>query len=304
MRGDDLIAARRALGPLRVRADCWSLAYLGLTTALLVWHWHLDAIHPSLVVLACVLTYGCGCIQHDQAHLPMWSSRWLNALTEAWIQVLRGDGVWSWVPTHVGNHHRYANRPGDLTLTWRCGRGNHLGNAILYTFCGCALYGLAVLRYLGSALRQRPRRAAGILALIALHAAVLTYALHLDVQRTLLLLVLPQAVGIVAMIATGFCQHHHTRTGSAWDHSRNFTGRLLNLVCFNHGYHTVHHVDRRLHWSEWPAAHARCRDRIDPSLNESSLGWYLLRTFVLAPLAPRWRSRDHGTVPLISRAHP
>lgn len=298
-----LIAARAPHGLLRFAADGWSLAYMLFATLLFVTQWQLPGIHWPLVALACAAAYGMGCVQHDQAHLPMWRSRWCNAATECWIMLLRGDGVASWLATHVDNHHRHANRRGDLTLTWRSGPGNHLGNLALYTATGLALYVHATLRHLLRSARRRPARGAFMLGQEALYALFLGLALAADAPRALWVVVVPHAFGVVAMVATGYMQHHHADEESPWDGARNFTGRLNNLLHFNHGYHTVHHLDRTLHWSEWPRAHRLVAARIDPRLEERSLPWYLLRTFLLAPLLPRLRGPDLRALRL-ARPHP
>ncbi len=74
-------AARREGRLLRFAIDGWSLAYLASATAVFVLHWHLPTIQPLLVVIACAMAYGAGCIQHDHAHLPLWRSATLNLLT-------------------------------------------------------------------------------------------------------------------------------------------------------------------------------------------------------------------------------
>lgn len=276
-------AARREGRWLRFSIDGWSLAYLAAATALFVIHWHLPTIQPLLVVIACAMAYGAGCIQHDHAHLPLWRSPTLNLLTSCWIALLRGDGPWSWLPTHVGNHHRYANQRGDWTLTWRTGEGMHLGNWALYTLIGLVLYVVGALRYLGRSLVRRPAHGLACLLQLAVVVALITVAWWSDPLRAWWLIAVPWSFGLVAMVATGYLQHHHTDADSPWRHSRDFTGRLNNLLHFNHGYHGVHHVDPTLHWSEWPAAHALVADQRDPALEESSLPRFLLRTFLAAP---------------------
>jgi beta-carotene hydroxylase len=279
-------------GPLRFAVDRWSLAYLAAASALYVVHRSLAEVHWPLVAVACAMAYGVGCILHDHAHLPMWRSRLLNGLTEIWIVLLRGDGVWSWLPTHVGNHHLHANRRGDLTLTWRWSGRNDLPGLVAYTATGCVLYGGSALRHLARTLRARPRRGLMLIAQVALYATFVVSAVRSDAHRALWLILVPQGFGVVAMIATGYMQHHHADEHSTWSHSRDFVGRLNNLLHFNHGFHTVHHVDRRLHWSEWPRAHALVADRLDPRLIEPSLPRYLARVFLGAPLHRRWASID------------
>jgi hypothetical protein len=55
----------------------------------------------------------------------------------------------------------------------------------------------------------------------------------------------------------------------------------------NNGYHTIHHNKAGLHWSKLDAAHdEEVKPRIDPSLDEPSMVWYLLRTYLLQPGRP------------------
>lgn len=280
---EPIIAARREGRLLRFAADGWALLYLGVASGLFLFHWHLVSVQLPLVLLACAMAYGCGCILHNHAHLPFWRSRTLNLLTACWIALLRGDGVWSWLPTHVGNHHRFANHRGDLTLTWRWGHGNHPLGLLAYSLTGCVLYVGCAMRYL----IRHPR----VWVQPLLYAAFLCGALLLDAQRAFWLIIVPQAFGIVAMIATGYMQHHHADEDSAWSHSRDFTGRLNNWLHFNHGFHSVHHHDRRLHWSEWPRAHELIAHRLDPRLIEPSLPRYLLR-LLGSPWIRVWRTID------------
>jgi hypothetical protein len=88
-----------------------------------------------------------------------------------------------------------------------------------------------------------------------------------------------------------YIQHVHTDEESQYNHSRNFTG-LYNRFLLNNGYHTAHHEQMGLHWSQLPAAHEKIKHLIDPSLNLKSLGWYIIKTYFLAPFIPSFRSKS------------
>ena len=83
------------------------------------------------------------------------------------------------------------------------------------------------------------------------------------------------------MLVFNYLQHVHADEEAPWNHSRNFTGRLLNFFLFNNGYHTIHHLKPGLHWSATPAAHRQIAHHITPALNERSFVWYLVRTYFL-----------------------
>jgi beta-carotene hydroxylase len=99
------------------------------------------------------------------------------------------------------------------------------------------------------------------------------------------------------MIFINYVQHVHTDPWSAHNHSRNFVGKLGNWLVFNNGYHAAHHESAGLHWSKLPAAHAKIAHLIDPSLNEQSILWYILRAYVLGMFSERFRTKQVGRAP-------
>ncbi|HRP68180.1 MAG TPA: hypothetical protein PLY93_01460, partial [Turneriella sp.] len=65
-----------------------------------------------------------------------------------------------------------------------------------------------------------------------------------------------------------------------------------NKFLLNNGLHTAHHEQMGLHWSQLPAAHDKIKHLVDPSLNHRSLGWYIIRTYFLAPFVPSFREES------------
>jgi len=67
-------------------------------------------------------------------------------------------------------------------------------------------------------------------------------------------------------------------SASPYDHSRNFTG-AVNVLCFNIGLHTAHHMEPGAHWSNLSAVHARLAPRISPAFIETSVWGYCFRAW-------------------------
>ncbi|KFA80879.1 hypothetical protein S40288_11604 [Stachybotrys chartarum IBT 40288] len=68
---------------------------------------------------------------------------------------------------------------------------------------------------------------------------------------------------------------------SKYNFARNFTGQTLNYLCFNNGYHTVHHLHPGLHWSILPQKHQELiAPHIAPSLEISNILFYMWRSFI------------------------
>ncbi len=100
-------------------------------------------------------------------------------------------------------------------------------------------------------------------------------------------------------------QHDGCDTTTEWNHSRNFVGKLFNFFMMNNGFHTIHHNRAGMHWSELARAHDReVVPRMDPTLDERSMLFYLARTYLLRFSRPAKRSGERTNVepiPLPSR---
>jgi fatty acid desaturase len=63
--------------------------------------------------------------------------------------------------------------------------------------------------------------------------------------------------------------------------SRNFTGWFTNLIYFNNGFHSVHHLFPTMHWSELPKAHKKLyHSKITSSLEQDNMQLYIWKTYI------------------------
>ncbi len=128
-----------------------------------------------------------------------------------------------------------------------------------------------------------------------------------DFWTGLFFVVLPQLWGARGILRINIIQHDGCDLTSEWNHSRNFVGRAFNWIMCNNGYHTIHHNKAGLHWSQLAESHNRdVVPRIDPSLDEPSMFWYLLRTYGFRFLRPTRASiaaaeQEAASLPLASR---
>ena len=83
---------------------------------------------------------------------------------------------------------------------------------------------------------------------------------------------MPHLFAAFGIITINYLQHDGCDTDHAFNHSRNFTGRLVNWICFNNGFHGIHHMHPAMHWSLTPAAHAEeLAPYIHPNLDQPNL---------------------------------
>jgi beta-carotene hydroxylase len=277
---------------LRYRSDLQSLAYMVTATALIVWQWSLPEFSIPLFLLANFMAVTITVIAHNHNHLRMWRSRTANAVTDYWLTLLYGFPAFAWIPTHNMNHHKFTNREGDYTITYRHSERNNLVTLLTYPTISSYHQQKPIRDYLRDTWqKQRPRFWFAILQYAALGLFV-GGALLLDWKKALLYIVVPQQFGLFVVLVFNYLQHVHADEESEWDHSRNFVSPVLNTILLNNGLHTAHHHSPGTHWSRLREAHAKIAPRIDPVLNEKSFWWMLLRVFILAPFVPSLRSRS------------
>jgi fatty acid desaturase len=251
------------------------------------------ALLPWLVPLLFYTSYCAGVLTHNHVHCPTFAGRRWNVAYGAWLSLFYGFPIFSWIPTHNQNHHRYLDGDGDATQTTRLTPNDTLLGLLAYPLKSGAAQVAGIARYVRDA-RRRPRRLARIVAesaaLVLGHVAWLGLAvsLHGPGRGALvygLAVALPAALATYFMMFTNYVQHRGCDPASPDDHSRNFTSPFFNWFVFDNGLHTVHHEHPGVHWSRYRALHDARAQRIDPALNQRSLFEYVAKVYVASPVA-------------------
>lgn len=284
--------------PIRDAADYRSIAWVAMAIAVVA----IQYCNPGLVVylcpVGCYLAIACGTITHNHHHRPTFSKRsWNNAFGHL-LSVFYGYPTIMWVPTHNLNHHKFVNRPGDATATWRYTNKHRLLVALTYPLVSGFFQSYPIKEYIADAKRRKPSLYArirfqytfwigtyiglGILAGLIYHRQQTGLGLYVWIGAV----ILPAITSTMTIMFFNYIQHVHTDAWSERDHSRNFTGKYFNFLFFNNGYHTVHHDHPAMHWSKLPEAHALVADSIDPRLNEPNLLTFMIRQYLLARVFP------------------
>jgi len=100
----------------------------------------------------------------------------------------------------------------------------------------------------------------------AVSLATLSVLIYLDPAKAMIVFVGPMLLAIFNVARLGYVQYAGLDLDDHFGASRNIESRLYNLVTFNSGYHTAHHVKPGLHWSRLPEFHRQLRDRIPAEL--------------------------------------
>ena len=261
---------------------------MAITTLLLIVQWNLPAIQPIIYTWFLFMSVAVAVIAHNHNHVPIWRARSLNILTDYWLTLFYGFPAFAWIPTHNKNHHLLNNKQGDYTITYRVSEKNNIFTLLSYPSVSSYFQQQPIANYLKTLWRSDRSKfylAASQYLVLGLYYALAIFLLSW--KKTVLFIVIPHQVSLFSVLVFNYVQHVHTDEESAYNHARNFTG-LINLCLFNNGYHTVHHQAPGIHWSETPSAQKQIQSLIDPSLNERSFWWYILRSYFLAPFHPRF----------------
>ena len=275
---------------LRYPADIRTLIYMVITTALLVVQWSRDSFSPVLYAACLFMAVSVAVIAHNHNHLTIWKSKTLNALTDYWLTLFYGFPAFGWVPTHNQNHHKFNNREGDYTVTYRYTESTNLATLLTYPTVSGFHQQKPIRDYLKKQYRINRGRFWFCISEYLVLATFLVVAFVVDWRKALVYIFIPQQVSLYVVLIFNYVQHVHTDEESPVNHSRNIVGPVMNLFLFNNGLHTVHHDSPGLHWSKAPAAHAKIADTIDPRLNERSFWGFLIRVYVLGLFSKRARS--------------
>jgi fatty acid desaturase len=260
---------------------------------------------PWILPVSLYFGFCAGVFTHNQNHCPMFKSRRLNALYAAYLSIFYGFPTFAWIPTHNQNHHKYVNKAGDATITWRYSKKNTWLVASTYYFVSASWQGKLLNEYVEKArTTNRPLYRQVIAQRVTVfggQAALLALGVVLYGWKGLL--VWAFGFGISALFATwamifiNYIQHVHCDPWSEHNHSRNFVSKLGNWLVFNNGYHTAHHQSAGLHWSKLPEAHAKVAHLIDPELNQASIFGFCLKAYLLGIFSEQYRTKQIGRAP-------
>jgi fatty acid desaturase len=261
---------------------------------------------PWMSPLACYLALSAGVIAHNHNHCPTFKSRRLNNLFGMWLSFFYGYPTFAWIPTHNLNHHKYVNKAGDATITWRYTNRHNFLIAFTYFFISSYFQADPTKAFIRKARTNNPALYRQIVTqyVVWIGAHVLLLALGIalhgpwgGVKVWLFGFAIPAVFALWTIIFFNYIQHVHTDPWSEHNHSRSWTGWAINFFLFNNGFHAAHHEMPGAHWSTLPEAHARIEAEIHPDLKPRYFFPWCFAQYVLAPFFPRFGTKQIGRPP-------
>jgi hypothetical protein len=198
------------------------------------------------------------CTSHRQLFRP--GHPLLNRIIPWVLCPFMGQTPETYFAHHMGMHHVEGNGPGDLSSTERF-RRDGLGDWLRYWGRFLSVGFFELVGYF--ARHGKPRLMWRVIVGEGAYWVSMALLLWIDARATLVVFLLPYLVMRTLMMAGNWAQHAFVcpeQPGHPMRSSITCLGTRYNRRCFNDGYHALHHVAPRCHWTEHPAEFERNLD--------------------------------------------
>ena len=264
---------------LRYISDRRSLAVVSLYFISTTAHWIYfpeGYFFALFLVVNCLLSFLCAVITHNTIHCPIFKKRGFNRFFQMILSLSYGHPVSAYVSGHNYSHHKHTQSYRDNIRTTKINfRWNFLNQLLFFYRMGGDIL-TNEIRFAKLMRKEKPKWFRQYMNEFYLVFGIKILLLIVDWQKCLFVLILPHQYAVWGVIGTNYWQHDGCDPDHKFNHTRSFTGKLLNYIAFNNGYHGMHHRNPGLHWSLLPAFHKKyIEPNIHPNLNRRSLIAYL-----------------------------
>ena len=259
----------------------WICTYFVLSA--LSWHYALGPTTVLAVALLSYFSFAGACITHNSMHCRTFCHELNEVLWRHALSLTYGHPVNTFVPGHNLSHHRHTQTSMDPMRTSKLSFKWNLLNGLLFQPTVAAdvfkmdVRYLALKKHTGAPYFQRCVNEWLVLGVTQ------TLLLFLNPYKFFVFLYIPHIFAQWAIVSMNYLQHDGCETDPTkiLNGSRNFTGIAINVLTFNNGFHTVHHMHPTLHWSKLPDAHAKLvASQTHPNLNQPCMATYIYRAFI------------------------
>lgn len=270
---------------LKYAADRRTLVIVSLyfVASALAWvyfppEWYLRL--PIVAVLG-VLSFVCAVTVHNTIHHPIFKVKWMNKIYQVLLSFTYGHSVSAYVSGHNFSHHMHTQGPMDRIRTTKMRYRWNLLNQLFFFFH----HALGIMNDENLFAKRMWKEKRSWFYQYALEMALVQGfkigLLFYNWEYALLIIFIPHLYAAWGIVGTNYWQHDGCDEHHPYNHSRNFTGPLINYIAFNNGFHGAHHQRPDLHWSVLPAYHAEhIHPHIHPNLEQRNLFAYLWKTCI------------------------
>jgi len=270
---------------LRQNEDLRSLFFMACCTFLFIIPYLITISGFSAFIWVLAASFFCfvtSIINHNHQHLGIAKNDSINKGISFYLSLLRGHSAYSIRLAHNANHHRYNCREEDWIRPSLAGSGAGIVRLFRFVYKSSQEMTRGKNIEEGSFYKAKDKRQLRLerwgLRILAVILLLINW------QVTLLFTFIPWVIGVFSLIAINLMQHDQCDFTSRYNHSRNFVSRFGNWFLLNNGYHTVHHLYPKSHWSDLPELHQeKVEPHIKPELDEPSLLRFLIKNYGFGP---------------------
>ncbi len=269
----------------RYKEDRRSVVFIAIyfVVATITWlalplKWYLTI---PLVFINCLLSFICATVVHNTIHYPIFKVPFYNRIFQVILSFTYGHPVSAYVPGHNFSHHKYTQTDKDNIRTSKARFKWNFLNQLFFFYIMSIDIIKAERRFVKKMKKEKPRWYKQYIMEKYFLIAAKVVLLFIDWQKFLLVIIIPHQYAAWGIVGTNLFQHDGCDEEHPYNHSRSFTGKLLNWFTFNNGYHTMHHLRPGLHWSLLPQHHEKhIQPHIHPNLNQKNFLAYCWKTYI------------------------
>jgi fatty acid desaturase len=245
-----------------------SIHLLVIPTAILLytpllhgWRWWLVAI-PYFYLAQFYFKGRFGLMLHCICHRKLFKKpyRWIHTYITWIVCPLFGHAPEGYFSHHIGMHHMENNMPDDTSSTMAYQRDS-LTNFLIYFFNFIFIGVRNTLLYLYNRKRKKLyiRLSIGEYSFFIFCIAMC----FVNAKATLLIFIIPLLFARLVMMLGNWTQHafiDREHPENLYTSSINCINTKYNVICWNDGYHIIHHLRPGMHYTEMPGEFLKLKD--------------------------------------------
>jgi fatty acid desaturase len=237
------------------------VAILLFTPLLQGWWWWLVAI-PYFYISQMYFKGRFGLMFHCICHRKCFkkSSQWIHGYITWVICPLFGHAPEGYFSHHLGMHHIENNMEDDTSSTMAYQRDS-VKDFLAYFFKFLFVGVKNTILYLYY--RKRKKLYMRLTAGEYLYFAFCIAMCFVNLKATLLVFIVPLLFARLVMMLGNWTQHSfidNTNPDNLYTNSINCINTKYNHICWNDGYHIIHHLRPGMHYTEMPAELLKRKD--------------------------------------------
>lgn len=259
---------------LRYVEDLRTLFFLSLCIIIYKHYWN-HFYNKFLFIVVSLQSFQMSVIVHNCAHTHPFKYKFLNNVFFILLTLVSGSPTSLYVPGHNESHHLHLETEKDMMCTTQMQYDSEFLNLVLFAPSIISKILKNERIYMFEQYKKRSRLFYRYFMESIVYFSFIAFLSYYNLKKTFFVYLLPTVLGKYMIISLNMLQHYKCDPLSKYNHSRNFTGFLLNYFFLNNGFHTAHHISPGTHWSLLPKKHKTIEKNIHPSLVKSNILLYI-----------------------------